>query len=158
MHVDYPGGWSFKCSLINFTVYCTFTLQVHFHLGKLSAERKFCKMWLADTNFLSEKNFEVNFRQWYYVCDVTLSVYPHRASLKNMPGHGGNTSPMLCQLNYAVRSVRVCDTVVRHIFQACPVWIYTQKNITNIIFTWVNNTNTEKKRQWYCWKFFCPWK
>ena len=33
-----------------------------------------------------------------------------------MPGHGGNrtydlwnTSPMLCQLSYAVRSVRVCD-------------------------------------------------
>ena len=22
--------------------------------------------------------------------DVTLSVYPHRAGLKNMPGHGGN--------------------------------------------------------------------
>ena len=38
----------------------------------------------------------------YDICDVTLSVYPHRASLKNMPGHGGNrtydlwnTSPML---------------------------------------------------------------
>ena len=52
----------------------------------------------------------------YDICDVTLSVYPHRASLKNMPGHGGNrtydlwnTSPMLCQLSYAVRSVRVCD-------------------------------------------------
>ena len=50
------------------------------------------------------------------VCDVTRRVYPHRASLKNMPGHGGNrtydlwnTSPMLCQLSYAVRSVRVCD-------------------------------------------------
>ena len=49
-------------------------------------------------------------------CDVTLSVYPHRASLKNMPDHGGNrtydlwnTSPMLCQLSYAVWSVRVCD-------------------------------------------------
>ena len=47
------------------------------------------------------------------LCDVTLSVYPHRAGLKNMPGHGGirtydlwNTSPMLCQLSYAVRSVR----------------------------------------------------
>jgi hypothetical protein len=25
------------------------------------------------------------------VSDVTLSVYPHRASLKNMPGHGANT-------------------------------------------------------------------
>ena len=48
----------------------------------------------------------------YDACDVTLSVYPHRASLKNMPDHGGNrtydlwnTSPMLCQL----WSVRVCD-------------------------------------------------
>ena len=49
-------------------------------------------------------------------CDVTLSVYPHRASLKNMPDHGGNrtydlwnTSPMLCQLSYVVWSVRVGD-------------------------------------------------
>jgi hypothetical protein len=25
----------------------------------------------------------------YYACDVTLSVYPHRDGLKNMPGHGG---------------------------------------------------------------------
>jgi hypothetical protein len=25
----------------------------------------------------------------YDVCDVTLSVYPHRESLKNMPGHRG---------------------------------------------------------------------
>jgi hypothetical protein len=40
----------------------------------------------------------------YDVCDVTLSAYPHRASLKNM-----------------------------HIFQACPVWICTQSNITSII-------------------------
>ena len=38
----------------------------------------------------------------YDACDVTLSVYPHRASLKYMPDHGGNrtydlwnTSPML---------------------------------------------------------------
>ena len=52
----------------------------------------------------------------YDACDVTLSVYPHRASLKNMPDHGGNrtydlwnTSPMLCQLSYAVWPVRVCD-------------------------------------------------
>ena len=51
----------------------------------------------------------------YDACDVTLSVYPHRASLKNMPDHGGNrtydlwnTSPMLCQLSYVVWSVRVC--------------------------------------------------
>ena len=50
------------------------------------------------------------------VCDVTLSVYPHRGSLKNIPDHSENrtydlwnTSPMLCQLSYAVWSVRVCD-------------------------------------------------
>jgi hypothetical protein len=39
--------------------------------------------------------------------------------------------------------------VARHIWQACPVWIYTQSNITSIIFTchwseWVQYTNTEK--------------
>jgi hypothetical protein len=34
--------------------------------------------------------------------------------------------------------------VVRHIFQACPVWIYTQSNITSIIFTRVHYTITEK--------------
>ena len=45
----------------------------------------------------------------YDACDVTLSVYPHRASLKNMLDHGENrtydlwnTSTMLCQLSYAV--------------------------------------------------------
>jgi hypothetical protein len=26
-------------------------------------------------------------------------------------------------------------TVARHTFKACPVWIYTQSNITSIIFT-----------------------
>ena len=50
----------------------------------------------------------------YDVCDVTLSVYPHRAGLKNMPEHGGNrtydlwnTSPMLCGLP-------TIPTVARH--------------------------------------------
>ena len=58
----------------------------------------------------------------YDACEVTLSVYPHRASLKNMPDHGGNrtydlwnTSPMLCQLSYAVWSVRVCDISERNL-------------------------------------------
>ena len=60
------------------------------------------------------------------ICGVTLSVYPHRASLKNMPGHGG------------IRTYEVVGsnpTVAGHIFQARPVWIYTQSNTTNIIFT-----------------------
>ena len=48
----------------------------------------------------------------YDACDVTLSVYPHRASLKNIPDHGGNRTYDLwntSQLSYAVWSVRVCD-------------------------------------------------
>jgi hypothetical protein len=32
--------------------------------------------------------------------------------------------------------------VAWHIFQACPVRIYTQSNITSILFTWVHYTNT----------------
>ena len=69
---------------------------------------------------------------------ATLSVYPHRASLKNMPGHGGirtydlwNASPMLCQLSYAVRSVRVYDIselslVVVHLIGIFTIWLDTR--------------------------------
>jgi hypothetical protein len=33
----------------------------------------------------------VDKEEYYDVCDATLSVYPQRESLKNMPhGHGGN--------------------------------------------------------------------
>ena len=107
----------------------------------------------------------------YDACDVTLSVYPHRASLKIMPDHGGNrtydlwnTSPMLCQLSYAIWSVRVSGiffkldhrgqaykltTVVRHIFQACPVWIYTQSNITQASYSPEYITPTQKNHD-YC--------
>ena len=64
----------------------------------------------------------------YDVCDVTMSVYPHRASLKNMPGHGGNrtydlwnTSPMLSQLSYAVRTVRVSDISEQNLVPSIPM-------------------------------------
>ena len=66
----------------------------------------------------------------YDACDVTLSVYPQRASLKNMPGHGGNRTYDL----WISKVVGSIPTVVRHVFQACPVWIYTQSNITSIIY------------------------
>ena len=47
------------------------------------------------------------------MCDVTLSVAQlaeHWASIPKVVGSN--------------------PTVARHIFQACPVWIYTQSNIT----------------------------
>jgi hypothetical protein len=37
--------------------------------------------------------------------------------------------------------------VVRHIFQACPVWIYTQSNITSII-VFVENFLMETFPEW----------
>jgi hypothetical protein len=36
----------------------------------------------------------------YDACDVTLSVYPHGGSLKNMPGHGGNRTYDLWNRRY----------------------------------------------------------
>jgi hypothetical protein len=62
------------------------------------------------------------------LCDVTLSVYPHRERLKNMPGHGGIWAgfPKVIGSN---------PTVARHIFQAFPVWIYTQSNITQASYS-----------------------
>ena len=64
----------------------------------------------------------------YNICDVTLSVYPPRASLKNMPGHGGNrtydlwnTSPMLCQLSYAVSTVQVSDISEQNLVPSIPM-------------------------------------
>ena len=63
---------------------------------------------------------------------ATLSVYPHRASLKNMPGHGGPRPDRVAQLAEHWASIPKVvgsnPTVARHIFQACPVWIYTQSS------------------------------
>ena len=91
----------------------------------------------------------------YDACDVTLSVYPHRASLENMPGHGGNRTydlwniflSLFRNITYSNRPDRVAQlaehwasvpkvvvsipTVARYIFQACPVWIYTQNTVTS---------------------------
>ena len=41
----------------------------------------------------------------------------------------GNTSEHWASIPKVVGSI---PTVARHIFQACPVWIYTQSNITSI--------------------------
>ena len=64
--------------------------------------------------------------------NMFLHLYPHRAGLKNMPGHGGirtydlwNTSPMLCQLSYAVRTVRVCDISELSLVPSISVLDYT---------------------------------
>ncbi len=75
------------------------------------------------------------------LCDVTLSAYPHRAGLKNMPGHGGirtydlwNTSPIALPTELRGQ-VGSNPAMARHIFQACPVWICTQSNITQTSYS-----------------------
>jgi hypothetical protein len=54
---------------------------------------------------------------------------------------GQVTWPHMASIPKVVGSI---PTMARHIFQASPVWIYTQSNITNIIFNWVHNIITEK--------------
>ena len=64
---------------------------------------------LTDTWISTNENFALCGQRVFHVCVATLSEYPHRASLKNMPGHGGirtydlwNASPgillLLCSL------------------------------------------------------------
>ena len=90
------------------------------------------------------------------VCDVTLSVYPHWASLKIMPGHGGNrtydlwsTSPMLCQLSYAVRSVRVCDISELNLVPSISILLllYRQVKISITIQVATKTTQPKPKNQ-----------
>ena len=73
----------------------------------------------------TDSGFNMSYDIWTCLCDVTLSVYPHRAGLKNMPGHGGK---YWASIPKVIGSI---PTVARHIFQACPVWIYTQSNISH---------------------------
>ena len=74
-----------------------------------------------------------------------------------MPGHGGNrtydlwnTSPEhWASIPKVIGSI---PTVARHIFQACPVWIYTQSNITSILcfysmYNWTNIFVLEMRRK-----------
>ena len=49
----------------------------------------------------------------------------------NRPGHVAQLAEHWTSIPKVVGSI---PTVVRHIFQAFPVWIYTQSNITNIIY------------------------
>ncbi len=65
-------------------------------------------------------------------CVVTLSVYPTPGKRKNQPDHGGNrtrdlwfASPMLYQLSYEVKSIRVFNISELNLapsISACLVW------------------------------------
>ena len=99
----------------------------------------------------------------YDVCDVTLSVYPHRAGLKICLATVGIEPTTVRRLEYQTNAlptdsvaqlaehwasipkvVGSIPTVARHIFQACPVWIYTQSNITSIIMLFVSRLRTKR--------------
>ena len=73
----------------------------------------------------------------YDACDVTQSILCYSESFRNITY--SNRPDCVAQLAEHWASipkvVGSIPTVVRHIFQACPVWIYTQSNITSIIFT-----------------------
>jgi hypothetical protein len=74
----------------------------------------------------------------YDVCDVTRSVYPHRASLKNMPGHGGNRTYDLWNKGGAAPSG---PPVVYHCNSAQWETIYIC-----IFSSWLSNDVSSKSR------------
>ena len=66
----------------------------------------------------------------YDVCDVTLECASTPGKLKSLPDNGGNrtrdlwdASPMLCQLSYAVKSVRVDDISELSLVPSISVYI-----------------------------------
>ena len=79
----------------------------------------------------------------YDACDVTLSVYPHRASLKNMPDHGGNRTYDLWT-NAQPTELRG----LRHIFQACPCG-YTLRVTSQASYSPEYITPTQKNHDYY---------
>ena len=63
---------------------------------------------------------------------ATLSVYPHRASLKNMPGHGGirtydlwNASPCSCMFLYSVHDAYMNQTNANSYIQFASLVVTT---------------------------------
>jgi hypothetical protein len=79
----------------------------------------------------------------YEVCDVTLSVHPHRASWKvcltrweSNPRPLGNP-PNARLAEYWTGIPKLADAIHMHRYQAsfsaCSVWVHTQSKIKNII-------------------------
>jgi hypothetical protein len=88
--------------------------------------------------------------KWYKINFSWIQASPWESSCQDY--HLGTSCILyVCDVTLSVQGL--IPTVARHIFQSCPVWIYTiQSNITNIIFTRVYNTNTEKKHTVYLLK------
>ena len=64
---------------------------------------------------------------------LTLSVYAHWASLKKYADRPERVAQLAEHWASIEKVVGSILNVAGHIFQAHPVWIYTQSNITNII-------------------------
>jgi hypothetical protein len=60
----------------------------------------------------------------YDACDATLSVYPHRASLKNMPDHGVKSRGFVSHLivMYIVFSLKNYKYLL--LLLVMPLWVY----------------------------------
>ena len=84
-------------------------------------------------------------RAWK-ICPATAGIEPTTFGIlaqyySNRPDRVAQLVEHWASIPKVVGSI---PTVAGHIFQARPVWIYTQSNITNIIFTWVHNTKQKK--------------
>jgi hypothetical protein len=60
----------------------------------------------------------------YDVCDVTLSVYPHRESLKNMPCHGGNRWDAWPRWEFEMSFSMCIKAVIRALLKDTAIYIF----------------------------------
>jgi hypothetical protein len=89
-----------------------------------------------------KNTLNVQVKPWCLWCYSECKSTPGKLE-KYMPGHGAQSNITSIQ---SIPKGRRFDSHrgQAYIFQACPVWIYTQSDIASIVFTWVHYTNTEK--------------
>ena len=90
-------------------------------------ERKVCKMWLTDTNFLLKKNFEVENLKWYFweiFCPWKIFLSANGLFRVNM------------QVDYMIFKTSIIST-----WKPCHVTFETQHRLSEFILTGLSNVS-----------------
>ena len=144
-------GWK----ILNFHARQFSIVKAHFHWGKCSVERKFCKMWFADANWSWQfstfnndifEKFSVRGREFIRLFPIVPDVlnwhFPCKLSLLSMWGGGGgdeNNFPSLLkflvtftQFSYFQTLYCICLLFKVISPKVCPTYVY---NLPDFILT-----------------------
>ena len=135
---------SWICGTTRFTIEDISTQTICHHVSTLTKDFQITKY----SHFaLLQLKFTINVCRSRFICD--LSNWSACTSLKLVSACMNSITNIKPEHWASIpKVVGSISTVARHIFQACPVWIYTQSNITNIIFTWVQSHQHSEMDIW----------